>query len=124
MESLSRANSAFALDLYRAISAENPDGNLFFSPLSVSAALSMVYLGARGTTADEMAKVWEFILNTYRTKTQGGNVCTKCQNCDCMGINKVLCDGEWLLFLVKSPNYVYLLDHMNGWWMNDAWNTR
>lgn len=57
MESLSRANSAFALDLYRAISAENPDGNLFFSPLSVSAALSMVYLGARGTTADEMAKV-------------------------------------------------------------------
>lgn len=60
MESLSRANSAFALDLYRAISAENPDGNLFFSPLSVSAALSMVYLGARGTTADEMAKVLSF----------------------------------------------------------------
>lgn len=57
MESLSRANSAFALDLYRAISAESPDGNQFFSPLSISAALSMVYLGARGATAEEMAKV-------------------------------------------------------------------
>ncbi|KAF5908476.1 leukocyte elastase inhibitor-like [Clarias magur] len=57
MESLSHANSAFALDLYRAISAENPNGNLLISPLSISAALSMVYLGARGGTAEEMAKV-------------------------------------------------------------------
>ncbi|KAM9435870.1 leukocyte elastase inhibitor-like [Clarias gariepinus] len=60
MESLSRANSAFALDLYRAISAENPNGNLFISPLSISAALSMVYLGARGGTAEEMAQVLSF----------------------------------------------------------------
>ncbi|XP_060773787.1 leukocyte elastase inhibitor-like [Neoarius graeffei] len=60
MENLSHANSAFALDLYRAISGNNPDGNLFFSPLSISAALSMVYLGARGATAEEMAKVLSF----------------------------------------------------------------
>ncbi|XP_060773786.1 leukocyte elastase inhibitor-like [Neoarius graeffei] len=60
MENLSHANSAFALDLYRAISSNNPDGNLFFSPLSISAALSMVYLGARGATAEEMAKVLSF----------------------------------------------------------------
>ncbi|KAM9435862.1 leukocyte elastase inhibitor-like [Clarias gariepinus] len=60
MESLSRANSAFALDLYRAISAENPNGNLFISPLSISAALSMVSLGARGGTAEEMAQVLSF----------------------------------------------------------------
>ncbi|KAM9435863.1 leukocyte elastase inhibitor-like isoform 1-T2 [Clarias gariepinus] len=60
MESLSHANSAFALELYRAISAENPNGNLFISPLSISAALSMVYLGARGGTAEEMAKVLSF----------------------------------------------------------------
>ncbi|XP_053344826.1 leukocyte elastase inhibitor-like [Clarias gariepinus] len=60
MESLSRANSAFALDLYRAISAGNPNGNLFISPLSISAALSMVYLGARGGTAEEMAQVLSF----------------------------------------------------------------
>ncbi|XP_062858407.1 leukocyte elastase inhibitor A-like [Trichomycterus rosablanca] len=60
MESLSGANSVFALDLYRALSANSPDGNLFFSPLSISAALSMVYLGARGITAEEMAKVMSF----------------------------------------------------------------
>ncbi len=35
----------------------NAEGNMFFSPLSISAALSMVYLGARGDTAKEMEKV-------------------------------------------------------------------
>uniref|UniRef100_A0A673NBY6 Leukocyte elastase inhibitor-like n=1 Tax=Sinocyclocheilus rhinocerous TaxID=307959 RepID=A0A673NBY6_9TELE len=56
MESLSRANSLFALDLYRTLSESNAEGNMFFSPLSISAALSMVYLGARGDTAKEMEK--------------------------------------------------------------------
>ncbi|XP_026111388.1 leukocyte elastase inhibitor-like [Carassius auratus] len=60
MDGVSRANSLFALDLYRALSASNAEGNMFFSPLSISAALSMVYLGARGETAKEMAKVLSF----------------------------------------------------------------
>ncbi|KAL1253677.1 hypothetical protein QQF64_015906 [Cirrhinus molitorella] len=60
MEALCRANSLFALDLYRALIARNAEENMFFSPLSVSAALSMVYLGARGETSEEMAKVLSF----------------------------------------------------------------
>ncbi|XP_048042514.1 leukocyte elastase inhibitor-like [Megalobrama amblycephala] len=60
MESLTRANSLFALDLYRALSSRNTEGNMFFSPLSISTALCMVYLGARGHTSEEMAKVLSF----------------------------------------------------------------
>ncbi|XP_043075915.1 leukocyte elastase inhibitor-like [Puntigrus tetrazona] len=60
MEDLSRANSLFALDLYRTLSESDAGGNMFFSPLSISAALSMVYLGARGDTAKEMEKVLSF----------------------------------------------------------------
>ncbi|XP_016303551.1 leukocyte elastase inhibitor-like isoform X2 [Sinocyclocheilus anshuiensis] len=60
MEGLSRANSLFALDLYRTLSESNAEGNMFFSPLSISAALSMLYLGARGDTAKEMEKVLSF----------------------------------------------------------------
>lgn len=56
MDSLVRANSVFALDLYRALST-SADGSMFFSPMSISAALSMVYLGTRGDTAKEMAHV-------------------------------------------------------------------
>ncbi len=42
----------FAFDLYRQIGSS--EGNLFFSPASISCALVMTYAGARGTTADEM----------------------------------------------------------------------
>jgi serpin B len=46
-------NSAFAFELYWALRGQ--DGNLLFSPYSVSAALAMTYAGARGETARQMA---------------------------------------------------------------------
>ncbi len=50
---LTRGNGDFAFDLYRELSAA--DGNLFFSPHSISTALAMTYAGARGHTRDAMA---------------------------------------------------------------------
>src|SRR5436190_622468 len=52
-------NSAFALDLYGQLAKDNSD-NLFFSPYSISTALAMTYAGARGQTAEEMAKTLHF----------------------------------------------------------------
>ncbi|MBN2445560.1 MAG: serpin family protein [Phycisphaerae bacterium] len=51
-------NTRFALDLYGKL--RDQDGNLFFSPLSISAALAMTYAGARGETAQEMAQTLHF----------------------------------------------------------------
>ncbi|MBN3313108.1 ILEU inhibitor, partial [Atractosteus spatula] len=56
MASLSSANTQFCLDLFRKLNEVNPSGNVFISPLSISAALAMVYLGAKGQTATQMAK--------------------------------------------------------------------
>ncbi|HVM62744.1 MAG TPA: serpin family protein [Verrucomicrobiae bacterium] len=53
-------NTAFALDLYAKL--RTADGNLFFSPYSISTALAMTYAGARGDTATQMAKVLHFQL--------------------------------------------------------------
>jgi len=53
-------NTRFALDLYAALKEQ--EGNLFFSPYSMSAALAMTYGGARGNTATEMAEVLHFAL--------------------------------------------------------------
>jgi serpin B len=50
-------NTRFALSLYALLKG---DGNLFFSPYSVSDALAMTYTGARGETAGEMATVLHF----------------------------------------------------------------
>ena len=53
-------NSAFAFDLYQALSKK--DGNLFYSPYSISLALAMTYAGARGETERQMADALHFIL--------------------------------------------------------------
>lgn len=48
----------FALDLYQQLRLL--DGNLFFSPSSISVALAMTYAGAAGDTEAEMAKTLHF----------------------------------------------------------------
>ncbi|XP_020792316.2 leukocyte elastase inhibitor-like isoform X3 [Boleophthalmus pectinirostris] len=53
-DSLSKANISFTLDLFRSLGKQNKSSNVSFSPLSVSAALSMVLLGAKGRTANQM----------------------------------------------------------------------
>jgi serpin B len=51
-------NNQFALDLYAKYKIK--DGNIFFSPYSLSSALAMTYEGARGKTADEIQSVFHF----------------------------------------------------------------
>ncbi len=51
---LPQANGDFACDVYRQLAADYPNDNLFFSPYSITAALSMAAEGARGKTADEI----------------------------------------------------------------------
>ena len=58
---LAAGNQAFALELYRYLAAQS-DGNLFFSPHSISVALAMTYAGARGATEAEMARALHFTL--------------------------------------------------------------
>ncbi|XP_055962966.1 serpin B12 [Sorex fumeus] len=60
MDSLVEANSKFCFDLFQEISKNHEDKNIFFCPLSVSAALSMVRLGARHGSAQQIDKVLHF----------------------------------------------------------------
>ena len=62
VESLVNSNNEFAFSMYDELSSENPNDNVFFSPFSISLALSMAYLGARGETASQMRDVLRFSL--------------------------------------------------------------
>ena len=59
LRDLVSGNSAFAFDLYQAM-REN-EGNLFYSPYSISLALAMTYAGARGETEQQMAETLYFL---------------------------------------------------------------
>lgn len=60
MTTLVGGNIGFAFDLYQEL--REKDGNLFYSPYSLSLALAMTYAGARGETEQQMADVLNFYL--------------------------------------------------------------
>ncbi len=60
LSELVEGNSTFNFAFYQAIREEN--GNLFYSPYSISMALGMTYAGARSETAQQMAETLHFTL--------------------------------------------------------------
>jgi|UniRef100_A0A250YH05 serpin B len=60
MEQLSTANTLFALDLFLALNENNPTGNIFISPFSISSAMAMVFLGTKGNSAAQLSKAFHF----------------------------------------------------------------
>ena len=60
-KTISEGNTSFALNLYGKV--KEAEGNLFFSPYSISTALAMTYAGARGNTEKQMAEVLHFTLD-------------------------------------------------------------
>jgi serpin B len=62
IEILVNGNNEFVFDLYRQI-ISTEDGNLFYSPYSISMAFAMLYAGAGGETKEQMADVFHFDLD-------------------------------------------------------------
>ncbi|KAM5222375.1 serpin B11 isoform 1-T1 [Ctenodactylus gundi] len=60
MDSLSTANTEFCLDVFKELNNNNVGENIFFSPLSLLYALSMMLLGARGNSAEQIEKVLHY----------------------------------------------------------------
>ncbi|XP_043831564.1 leukocyte elastase inhibitor-like [Dromiciops gliroides] len=60
MEQLSVANTRFAVELFKELVETQPKENIFISPFSISTALAMVLVGARGNTAAQLSKTFHF----------------------------------------------------------------
>ncbi|NXC49286.1 SPB10 protein, partial [Penelope pileata] len=60
MEQVSASVGNFTIDFFKKLTETNKDKNIFFSPWSISSALALTLLGAKGNTAREMAEVLHF----------------------------------------------------------------
>lgn len=65
---LVQGSNQFAFELYGKL--RSAEGNLFFSPTSISTAFAMTYVGARGDTAGQMSKVLHFPQDVNQTSTE------------------------------------------------------
>ena len=91
---LTGGNTAFALDLYARL--KSADGNLFFSPYSISTCLGMTYAGARGATAAQMAQTLHFDTNPLRLGAAFGELQQQLNNePEKKGIELNLANGLW-----------------------------
>ncbi|XP_059966014.1 serpin B6 isoform X1 [Mesoplodon densirostris] len=75
MDALSEANGTFALTLLKHLGEDNSK-NVFISPISISSALAMVFMGAKGNTAAQMSQA----LSLSRSSSGGGDVHQDFQN--------------------------------------------
>ncbi|XP_061050759.1 serpin B6 isoform X2 [Eubalaena glacialis] len=75
MDALSEANGTFALTLLKHLGEDNSK-NVFISPVSISSALAMVFMGAKGNTAAQMSQA----LSLSRSRGGGGDIHQDFQN--------------------------------------------
>ena len=59
-QELAKRNAEFGLKLFKRLSFHTPDKNIFFSPLSISMAFSMLSLGAEDSTLAEIKEGFNF----------------------------------------------------------------
>lgn len=73
-----KGNNEFALELYSKLRTN--EGNMFFSPYSISTALAMAYAGARGQTEVQMANVLGFPTVPKNTTSDSNKKPTSIEN--------------------------------------------
>ncbi|XP_032847912.2 serpin B10 [Tyto alba] len=127
MEALNKANTSFALDFFKHECQEDGDKNILFSPLSISSALASVYLGAKGNTADQMAKVLHFnkveearnVTTTIKMQVYSrmedclSNRCACFQKTEIGKSDNIHTGFKALSFEINQPTQNYLLKSVN-----------
>lgn len=87
-------NSEFAMELFKKINTSDSNSNIFFSPFSISTALSMTYAGARGNTAQQMADTMRFRLAPSDLHPAFGDLVTSLQS-DNKGYRLEIANALW-----------------------------
>jgi len=107
LRSLVLSNSEFGFNLYQRL--RSSEGNLFFSPYSISTAMAMVCAGARGETQKQIEKALHFSLNQEKLHSAFAELQT--------GLNKMQETGNFELHVANSlwpqQDYKFLDEYLS-----------
>ncbi|XP_049756231.1 serpin B11-like isoform X2 [Elephas maximus indicus] len=107
MGSLSTTNVEFCLDVFKELNSNNVGENIFFSPLSLLYALSMILLGARRNSAEQMEKVLHFnhVVESLNPEFKDSSKCSQA--------GRIHSELGALFSQIKQPNSNYTLSIAN-----------
>ncbi|CAM5091428.1 unnamed protein product [Eretmochelys imbricata] len=120
MDSLSASNGSFTLSLFKKLNESFKGKNIFFSPWSISSALAMTYVGAKGNTATQMAEVLHFKKTTGTgggclqvTRTSRGRPKKRRMEPEDCKTEDIHSEFQELISLINKPQTSYLLKTAN-----------
>lgn len=119
-DSAADAVNAFAADFYHELAGSGE--NLAFSPLSLSAALAMVYAGAEEETAAQMAEVLHFPESSDAFHAEYGELLRNLNEADALeGLDLNIANAFWKQFdFPFSQEYLELIQENYDSGENDA----
>ncbi|HEV8368248.1 MAG TPA: serpin family protein [Pyrinomonadaceae bacterium] len=119
VERVVKGNNQFALDLYLKVSRAR-DGNLFLSPYSLSLALAMIYAGARGETAKQVASVASFPLNQTHLHPVFGSLNQNLKKSVNFQEQLIIANALWKQSGISSKPFVSIIQNHYGSALMDA----
>ena len=97
IQRIATANNNFAIKMYHQLTKEDTLDNLVFSPYSISSAMALGYVGAKGDTYDEIQQVFDY-----------------------SAIDQMLPNAAALYNQLNRPNVDYMLSSTNGLWVQQG----
>ncbi|MFT5833341.1 MAG: serpin B [Cognaticolwellia sp.] len=91
---IKESSKSFSFDLYKKLRTANKDGNLFFSPFSISSAFAMPYAGATGLTQTQLHDVFYYDDNAKRNLKQYRDFTNDFERS--RGVTIRIANGMWL----------------------------
>ena len=97
IQNIATANNDFAIKMYHQLTKNETLDNLVFSPYSISSAMALGYVGAKGDTYDEIQQVFDY-----------------------SAIDQMLPNAAALYNQLNRPNVDYMLSSTNGLWVQQG----
>ncbi|MGO2339423.1 MAG: serpin family protein [Psychrobacter sp.] len=96
-QNIATANNNFAIKMYHQLTKNDTLDNLVFSPYSISSAIALGYVGAKGDTYDEIQQVFDY-----------------------PEVDEMLPNAAALYNQLNRPNTNYMLSSTNGLWVQQG----